>query len=81
MKYRIYKMVKPDNLREIEGDGYYPTTIYREVFERLDVPGVGEEHTTMESAIEEINNKKELLTNLSLTIMPIISISWDAEVI
>jgi hypothetical protein len=80
MKYIIYEMVQPSHLKEIEPDGYYQKTIYRDVLQKLDVSDVEEEHSTMESAIAEIHNKKEQLKHLRLTIIPVLSISWDGEV-
>ena len=80
MKYIIYEMIQPSHLKEIEHDGYYQKTIYRDVLQKLDVSGVEEEHSTMESAIAEIHNKKDLLKHLQLTIIPVLSISWDGEV-
>jgi hypothetical protein len=80
MKYTIYEMIQPSHLKEIEPDGYYQKTIYRDVLQKLDVSGVEEEHPTMECAIAEIHNKKDLLKNLQLTIIPVLSISWNCEV-
>lgn len=80
MKYIIYQMIQPSHLKEIEQDSYYTKTIYRDVLQKLDVSGVEEEHLTMESAISEIHNKKDLLKHLRLTIIPILSISWNGEV-
>jgi len=80
MKYTIYEMIQPSHLKEIEPDGYYQKTIYRDVLQKLDVTGVEAEHTTMESAVAEINNKKDLLKHMNLTIIPVLSISWDGEV-
>jgi hypothetical protein len=34
----------------------------------------------MESAIAEIHNKKDLLKHLQLTIIPVLTITWDGEV-
>ena len=68
MKYIIYEMVKPSHLKEIEPDGYYQKTIYRDVLQKLDVSGVEEEHLTLESAISEIHNKKEKLKHSYTTI-------------
>lgn len=73
-------MVQPSHLKEIDSDGYYPKTICRDVLQKLDVSGVEEEHSTMESAVTEIHNKKDLLKQLKLTIIPIICVSWDGEV-
>jgi len=80
MKYIIYEMVQPSHLKEIESDGYYPETIYRDVLQKLNIPGVEERHSNMESAIAEIHNKKNLLKHLRLTIIPVIHISWDGEI-
>ena len=73
-------MIQPSHLKEIETDGYCQKTIYRDVLQKLDIYGVEEEHTTMESAIAEINNKNGLLKNLKMTIIPVLSVSWDGEV-
>lgn len=80
MKYVIYEMVQPSQLKEVEQDGYYTKVIYRSVLQILDIPGVEEEHSSMESAISEINTNSKLLKNLNLTILPVFSISWEGEV-
>lgn len=79
MKYVIYEMVCPSHLKEIENDGYYPKTIYREVLQELDLVGIGKEHKTMEGAINEITNKKDALKHMKLTVLPVFEISWDGE--
>ena len=33
----------------------------------------------MESAVAEIHSKKELLKHLKMTIIPVLSVSWDGE--
>jgi hypothetical protein len=73
-------MVKPSHLKEIEQDGYYPRAIYRSVLEDLNVSGVEEEHNSMESAIFEINQKKEKLKHLTLTILPVFNINYEGEI-
>ncbi len=80
MKYIIYKMVQPSHLKEIEPDGFYQNTVYRDVLEKLDVSGVEEEHPTMESAVAEISSKGDSLKGLQLTIIPVLSISWDGGI-
>lgn len=80
MKYIIYKMVQPSQLREIDTENYHPRTIYRNVLEELDVSGVEEEHNSMESAIFEINQKKEKLKHLTLTILPVFNINYEGEI-
>ena len=81
MRYTIYEMIKPSHLTEVELDGYYPKSIHRDVLQKLDIHGIEEEHPTMEAAIAEINAKKDQLKNLQLTIVPVISISWDGELV
>ena len=73
-------MIQPSHLKEIEPDGYYQKTIYRDVLQKLDITGVEEEHPTMESAVTEIHSKKELLKHLKMTIIPVLSVSWDGVV-
>lgn len=73
-------MIQPSHLKEIEQDGYYQKTVYRDVLQKLDVSGVEEEHPTMESALAEIQNKKDLLKHLRMTIIPVLSVSCDGEV-
>jgi len=80
MKYVIHELVRPSHLKEIKEDGYYTKTVYREVLERLDITGVEEVHNSMESAYAEIVSKKGLLKHFKLTIIPVISISWDLEI-
>lgn len=73
-------MVQPSHLKEIETDGYHPKTIYRDVLQKLDVSGVEEEHSSMESAVAEIHKQKDKLKHFNLTILPVLSIYWDGEV-
>lgn len=80
MKYIIYEMVQPDCLKTTETFYHYPKVIDRHVLEELNVHGVQEKHDTMESAIAEINDKKDKLKHLQLTVLPVFTISWDGEV-
>lgn len=81
MKYVIYKMINPSHLKEVEQEGYgYTKTIYRSVLEKLDIPHVEETHTSIESAMAEITAKKNELKHLTLTIIPVIEITWDGEI-
>lgn len=80
MKYIIHKIVKPEFLQTTEMDGYYQKTIHRCVFERLYENGVNEEHESMESALQEIEKRKDDLKHFELTIIPIITISWDGTI-
>ncbi len=74
----MQKIIKPIHFKY---ENYFTKTIDRNVLEKLDIRGVKEEHPTMESAIAEIHNKKDLLKNLELTIIPVFSILWDGEVV
>jgi hypothetical protein len=82
MKYIIYEMVQPDCLKITGRDGDYcqPVDIDRHVLEEINIHGVEEKHDTMESAIAEINDKKDKLKHLQLTVLPVFTISWDGEV-
>lgn len=81
MKYIIYEMVQPSHLKEVKQEGYgYTKTIYRNVLEEIDYPYVESKHDSFDSAVAEITKNAEKLKNLELTIIPVISISWDAEI-
>lgn len=80
MVYIIYEIVFPEHLKNIERDGYYTKTEYRGVLVELDKNGVDTRHPSFESAVQEIQQKKEKLKNLKLTILPILQIGWDGEV-
>ena len=81
MKYVIYELVQPSHLKEIEYEGYYPKTVMRSVLQVLDVSRVNEEHSTFEDAVKEIENNTEHLKHKSLTILPVIDISYDGSLI
>lgn len=80
MKYVIYELVQPSHLKEIEEDGYHLKTVYRNVLQKLDIPRVESEHLSMQSAVAEITDKKDLLRHLELTVIPVFSISWNGEI-
>jgi len=80
MKYIIYEMIQPEEIKKIVPDGYYEKTIYRDVLQKLQKPNVEAEHPTMESAINEITTKKEHLKHLTLTILPVFTILYDGEI-
>ena len=81
MKYIIYEMIQPDHLKDIVREGYgYTKTVYRNVLEQLDVDGVESEHQTLELAMAEIVSKKDKLKHLTLTVIPVVTISWDGAI-
>ncbi len=80
MKYVIYKLVEPNFLQELEADGYYTRTIKRSVLEPINIFGIETEHYSVEAAYAEIQNNSKKLTNLDLTVIPVISVGWDGEV-
>jgi hypothetical protein len=55
--------------------------INRSVLEELNIPEVESNHDNFESAIAEIYLKKDKLKNLQLTVIPIITINWDGEIL
>ena len=73
-------MITPEHLQKTVLDGYDTKTLYRNVLEKIDVSGVEAEHQTLEMAIAEIISKKDKLKHLELTIIPVVTISWDGEV-
>jgi hypothetical protein len=80
MKYIIYELVRPSHLKEIKEDGYYQKTVYRKVLQKLDMNGIEATHQTIESAIAEITTKKDMLKHLTLTVLPVLEISWDGDI-
>ncbi|MCK9544034.1 MAG: hypothetical protein M0R03_18600 [Novosphingobium sp.] len=81
MKYIIYEMITPEHLKKVVPEGYgYTKTLYRNVLEKLDVSGVESEHQTLEMAMAEIVSKKDKLKQLELTILPVVTVSWDGQV-
>lgn len=81
MKYVIYEMVQPSHLKEIKQEGYgYTKTIHRNVLEEIDYPNIESRHDSFESAVSEITKNAEKLKCLELTIIPIVRVSWDAEI-
>ncbi len=80
MQYIIYEMIAPSLLEEVKKEYYYVQTIENYVLRKLDVPFVEAEHPTMESAIAEIDSKKDELKHLTLTILPIFKINYIGEI-
>lgn len=77
-KYVIYELVQSELLKTVEPDGYYSKTTYREVLEKISNINsrFNDEHKTMESAIEYINEIKKKLQYKRLTILPVIDIPY-----
>lgn len=74
-------MITPEHLKKVVPEGYgYTKTLYRNVLEKLDVSGVESEHQTLEMAMAEIVSKKDKLKQLELTILPVVTVSWDGQV-
>ena len=80
MKYVIYEIVCPNFLKETKPDGYYIKTIDRCVLEEIDIFDVESRHDSFELALAEIKSKAEKLKHLKLTIMTVISVSWNGEI-
>lgn len=74
-------MIQPEHLQKVVREGYGETkTVHRNVLEEIDFPCVESQHNTMGSAIEEISRNSEKLKHCQLTIIPVISVSWDGSV-
>lgn len=82
MKYVIYELIVIDHLHGSKNEGYGRASIIdRLVLEEVDEIGVESKHSTSESAMAEIVSKNNKLKGRKLTVMPIISINWDGEIV
>lgn len=81
MKYIIYKLVNPSLLVRIDQSSYRDYNVERTVLEKLDIHGVEEQHSSMESAIEEIQKHSKELKGMNLTVLPVFAICWDGEIL
>jgi len=80
MKYIIYELVQPNELRYINDEGYHPITCRRTALEKLDVSGVNETHDSIEAAYAEIEAHLDKLKYKELTIIPRIYIDYSGEI-
>ena len=78
MKYKVYKMVKPEHLQKTEPDGYYMKDITRCVLEEVDE--IYGEYYSMEEAMTAIRENAINLKYSELTILPVININFNGEV-
>lgn len=82
MRYKIFEMVKPEILKNVEPDGYHIKTIERIVLQPINYSsGVDDDYTSVEMANQAIIENKEKLKNKDLCILPIVTIRWDGEMI
>ena len=83
MKYQIFELVGPEILHKYEPDGYYMKSTQGVVLQDIDINRYGfeEKHESIESAMNEIEKYFDDLKNKTLTIIPIIKINYDGEVI
>jgi len=81
MHYEIYQLVSPTHLQRKEMIGNSVVTSPRTVLEPLQLVGVSRYHLTMESAIEEVTKNKGFLKGIHLTIIPVISVDPNGEII
>lgn len=73
MVYRIYKII---NSELKDGDNYHQ----RVILEEIDDPNIQMDWITMKGAVEEIARNSEKLTSTELTILPVISVSYDGQI-
>ncbi len=76
MVYIIYELKKSDLLSKTN---YNEVT--QMVLEELDITGVESEHSSMESAISEIRQNPGKLKWKKLTILPILKVNWEGEIL
>ena len=81
MRYVIYELVSPEILKKTELRGYDQHSIERGVLQKLDEYDISAEHPSFEAAVSEIEKNAELLKYKELTILPIISVIWNGEII
>ena len=83
MKYQIFELVGPQILHKYKPDGYYTKSTQGVVLQDIDINRYGfeEKHESIESAMNEIEKYFDDLKNKTLTIIPIIKINYDGEVI
>lgn len=82
MKFQIFELVEPPILKKYEPDGYHMKSIQGIILQDVDINRYGFEeiHESIESAINEIEKYSDDLKTKTLTIIPIIQISYDGEV-
>ena len=81
MKYKIYELVKPEHLQKKEVDGYDLKTITRSVLQEMDYSShLDNDYSTIEEAVQAINQNIESVKYKELTILPVINVSWDGSV-
>lgn len=82
MRYRIYKLTKPSHLQTTEPDGYSVKTIEKCV---LEIPeyysGIDDDFSSVEEAENAIRNNSSRLKCQDLCILPVVSVTYDGEII
>ena len=76
MRFVIYELVKGTPRESYKN--YHTSLVYPFLLERLDEEGIEEEHSSMESAIEEIKRNRNNLTSTKLTILPIFCLLYTS---
>lgn len=75
MSYKIFKLVKPDFLKNSEDDGYYIKTTERSILEEIK-----EGFTNKNEAINYLHENKENLKYNEYVILETFDINWDGEI-
>jgi len=76
MIYRIYELIEPKLLKTVEQAGYDIKTTNPITLLELDKWSIDKEHSSVESALAEIQSNKHDLKGKTLTIIPIVRISY-----
>ena len=82
MNYQIFELVGPSVLHKYEPDGYHMKSTQGLVLQDVDIYRFGfeENHTSIESAMNEIEKYSDDLKSKTLTIIPIITIDYNGKV-
>ena len=80
MIYTIYELIQPDLFTQTIPDGYYSKTIYKDILQKVDLNNFESEHSSIYSAISEIQKNTERLKHMTLTVIPIFTINWAGEI-
>jgi hypothetical protein len=80
MKYKIFKLDKPDILEKIERDGWDISTSNGIVLKEIDIYDLKDKYDSIEIAEQDILRHKNKLQGIDLIILPMISISYSGEI-
>ena len=81
MKYVIHRLVTPQSIQRTEMISMSKMVTNRIVMEILNLQGINSVHDTMEEALEEIKKHSKGLKSMNLTIIPIIWVDENGNIV